>query len=67
MSNRYRPVWAPDAIDIETPSAARMYDYFLGGYLLGSYIVPVGAGCINALRPHSTLTFGADLRGLARA
>ncbi|HTJ69536.1 MAG TPA: SAM-dependent methyltransferase [Actinospica sp.] len=31
MSNRYRPVWAPDAIDIETPSAARMYDYFLGG------------------------------------
>ena len=31
MSNRYRPVWAPDNIDIETPSAARMYDYYLGG------------------------------------
>ena len=31
MSNRYRPVWAPDTIDIETPSTARMYDYFLGG------------------------------------
>ena len=29
--NRYRPVWAPDDIDIETPSAARMYDYYLGG------------------------------------
>lgn len=26
-----RPVWAPDDVDIETPSAARMYDYFLGG------------------------------------
>jgi S-adenosyl methyltransferase len=31
MTNRYRPVWAPDDIDIETPSAARMYDYYLGG------------------------------------
>jgi hypothetical protein len=29
MTNRYRPVWAPDNIDIETPSAARMYDYEL--------------------------------------
>lgn len=26
-----RPPWAPDEIDIERPSAARMYDYFLGG------------------------------------
>jgi hypothetical protein len=26
----YRPAWAPDAIDLETPSAARMYDYYLG-------------------------------------
>jgi hypothetical protein len=31
MTNRHRPVWAPDNIDIETPSAARMYDYYLGG------------------------------------
>ena len=31
VSNRFRPVWAPDSIDIETPSAARMYDYYLGG------------------------------------
>jgi len=31
VSNRFRPVWAPDNIDIETPSVARMYDYFLGG------------------------------------
>ena len=31
VSNRFRPVWAPDNIDIETPSAARMYDYYLGG------------------------------------
>jgi len=28
---RRRPVWAPDEIDIERPSVARMYDYFLGG------------------------------------
>jgi hypothetical protein len=25
------PAWAPDAADIETPSAARMYDYYLDG------------------------------------
>jgi hypothetical protein len=24
-------VWAPDHVDIDTPSAARMYDYYLGG------------------------------------
>ncbi len=29
--NRPRPAWAPDEIDIERPSAARMYDFFLGG------------------------------------
>jgi len=29
--NRPRPRWAPDSVDIERPSAARMYDYFLGG------------------------------------
>jgi hypothetical protein len=27
----HRPAWAPDEIDIERPSVARMYDYFLGG------------------------------------
>jgi hypothetical protein len=27
----HRPAWAPDEVDIETPSAARMYDYYLGG------------------------------------
>jgi hypothetical protein len=27
----YRPAWAPDAVDLETPSTARMYDYYLGG------------------------------------
>jgi SAM-dependent methyltransferase len=26
-----RPTWAPATIDIDRPSAARMYDYFLGG------------------------------------
>lgn len=31
MTQRYRPTWAPDSIDLETPSAARMYDYYLGG------------------------------------
>jgi S-adenosyl methyltransferase len=28
---RQRPGWAPEDIDIERPSVARMYDYFLGG------------------------------------
>jgi hypothetical protein len=28
---RHRPAWAPDEIDIERPSVARMYDYLLGG------------------------------------
>jgi hypothetical protein len=27
----YRPAWAPDEIEIEQPSVARMYDYYLGG------------------------------------
>ncbi|GAA4214305.1 SAM-dependent methyltransferase [Actinocatenispora rupis] len=26
-----RPSWAPEQIDLDLPSAARMYDYFLGG------------------------------------
>ncbi len=26
-----RPIWAPDDVDIERPSPARMYDYYLGG------------------------------------
>jgi hypothetical protein len=26
-----RPNWAPESIDIDRPSVARMYDYFLGG------------------------------------
>jgi SAM-dependent methyltransferase len=28
---QHRPTWAPDEVDIERPSVARMYDYFLGG------------------------------------
>ena len=27
----HRPAWAPSEVDIEQPSAARMYDYYLGG------------------------------------
>jgi len=27
----HRPAWAPETADIECPSAARMYDYYLGG------------------------------------
>lgn len=26
-----RPAWAPDSVDLELPSAARVYDYLLGG------------------------------------
>ena len=28
---QHRPAWAPDEIEIERPSAARMYDFYLGG------------------------------------
>jgi SAM-dependent methyltransferase len=31
LSGMTRPDWAPDDIDISVPSAARMYDYYLGG------------------------------------
>jgi hypothetical protein len=31
VSEVHRPAWAPDSIDIETPSVARMYDYLLDG------------------------------------
>src|SRR3954453_12113771 len=31
MARMNRPTWAPESIDIEQPSAARMYDYYLGG------------------------------------
>jgi SAM-dependent methyltransferase len=27
----HRPSWAPDDVDLERPSAARVYDYYLGG------------------------------------
>lgn len=36
MSQLPRPAWAPDDIDIERPAPARMYDYYLGRYLLYS-------------------------------
>ena len=31
MSLQNRPVWVPEEVDVNTPSPARMYDYFLGG------------------------------------
>jgi S-adenosyl methyltransferase len=31
VPHHHRPTWAPDSVDLETPSAARMYDYYLGG------------------------------------
>ena len=31
MSIPQRPAWAPEDVDAQAPSAARMYDYFLGG------------------------------------
>ena len=36
---QHRPAWAPDEIDIERPSVARMYDYLLGGCLVNTYIL----------------------------
>ena len=38
---QHRPVWAPDEVEIEKPSAARMYDFYLGGCLVNAYILPV--------------------------
>ena len=29
--SRHQPTWAPDPAETEVPSAARMYDYYLGG------------------------------------
>lgn len=31
MATHHQPAWAPDEEEIERPSAARIYDYFLGG------------------------------------
>ena len=31
MADMVRPDWAPDSIDLNAPSAARVWDYFLGG------------------------------------
>ena len=31
MVGSHQPTWAPDDAEIEQPSAARMYDYYLGG------------------------------------
>jgi hypothetical protein len=28
---QHRPIWAPDEVEIEKPSTARMYDFYLGG------------------------------------
>lgn len=32
MSGVERPSWAPEGIDLSRPSAARVYDYYLGGF-----------------------------------
>jgi hypothetical protein len=31
VSGQQRPAWAPGGVDVQTASAARMYDYYLGG------------------------------------
>lgn len=31
MALAERPSWAPDTVDVDVPSGARVYDYFLGG------------------------------------
>src|SRR5215211_2836395 len=30
-TRRARPSWAPEDVDLDRPSAARVYDYYLGG------------------------------------
>ena len=32
LNDGERPDWAPDGIDLDRPSVARVYDYYLGGW-----------------------------------
>ncbi|GIE31795.1 hypothetical protein Ait01nite_048400 [Actinoplanes italicus] len=58
--------WVPDGIDTSRPSAARVYDYFLGG----SHHLPVDrelAGHIEAMTPDIGATMRANRAFLQRA
>ena len=61
-----RPDWAPEAIDIEQPSAARIYDYALGG--LHNFAVDREAAReMFALMPDMPLLMQANRAFLRRA
>lgn len=54
----YRPAWVPSDVDMERPSAARMYDYYLGG----SHNLPADQEMAEA-----TIRAWPDVRHLAYA
>lgn len=54
----YRPAWVPSDVDMERPSAARMYDYYLGG----SHNLPADQELAEA-----TIRAWPDVRHLAHA
>ena len=43
--------WVPSSVDLDRPSAARMYDYFLGG----SHNFAVDREAAKSVEPHPTL------------
>jgi len=68
-----RPLWAPESIDIERPSAARIYDYLLGGSHNFACDRQVAAGALAAMPDLQLQTFanrdflGRAVRYLAAA
>ncbi|MGC5051839.1 SAM-dependent methyltransferase [Micromonospora sp. DT48] len=61
-----RPDWAPETIDVERPSVARMYDYYLGGS--HNFAVDrAAAGAMMAAVPQAPLMAQANRAFLRRA
>ena len=61
-----RPNWAPDNVDVDRPSAARVYDYFLGGahnFAVDRQL----ADAIAAMTPNIADTMRANRAFLRRA
>jgi hypothetical protein len=61
-----RPEWAPDGIDIERPSAARIYDYWLGGSHNFAVDREVASG-VTSVVPETPLIMQANRAFLRRA
>ena len=61
-----RPGWTPDHVSIDTPSVARMYDYYLGGYHNFAADRAAAEAAI-AVRPELPLVMQANRAFLRRA